>query len=96
MRKVVRLVERRSRDVRLSRAEYWLLETVVECKYPLYVVGVASEEVDQFCLNKPSHGLPALVYDIESKGAQSYLALAQEVMARDASAAPARAKTSAT
>jgi chromosome partitioning protein len=44
----------------------------------------------------PSHGLPALVYDIESKGAQSYLALAQEVIARDASAAPARAKTSAT
>ena len=44
----------------------------------------------------PSHGLPALVYDIESKGAQSYLALAQEVMARHASAAPARAKTSAT
>ena len=44
----------------------------------------------------PSHGLPALVYDIESKGAQSYLALAQEVLARHASAAPLRAKTSAT
>ena len=46
-------------ELRLSRAEYWLLETVVESKYPLYVVGVGSEDVDQFCLNKPSHGLPA-------------------------------------
>ncbi|MFL5455488.1 MAG: ParA family protein, partial [Myxococcales bacterium] len=44
----------------------------------------------------PSHGLPALLYDIESKGAQSYLALAQELMARHASGAPLRAKTSAT
>jgi len=30
----------------------------------------------------PSHGLPALLYDIESKGAQSYLSLAQEVVRR--------------
>ncbi|MFL5250222.1 MAG: ParA family protein [Myxococcales bacterium] len=44
----------------------------------------------------PSHGLPALLYDIESKGAQSYLALAQELMARHASGARLRAKTSAT
>lgn len=28
----------------------------------------------------PSHGLPALLYDIESKGAQSYLSLAREVL----------------
>ncbi len=28
----------------------------------------------------PSHGLPILLYDIRSKGAQSYLALAQEIM----------------
>ena len=30
----------------------------------------------------PSHGKPALLYDIESKGAQSYLQLAAEMMAR--------------
>ena len=30
----------------------------------------------------PSHGRPALLYDIESKGAQSYLALATEMLQR--------------
>ena len=30
----------------------------------------------------PSHGRPALLYDIESKGAQSYLALASEMLKR--------------
>ncbi len=30
----------------------------------------------------PSHGKPALLYDIESRGAQAYLALAREVLAR--------------
>ncbi len=30
----------------------------------------------------PSHGKPALLYDIESKGAQAYLELAQELMTR--------------
>jgi chromosome partitioning protein len=38
----------------------------------------------------PSHGLPALLYDIESKGAQSYLSLAQEVIRRDSGAIRAR------
>jgi len=38
----------------------------------------------------PSHGLPALLYDIESKGAQSYLSLAQEVVRRHAGATRAR------
>jgi chromosome partitioning protein len=33
----------------------------------------------------PSHGQPALLYDVESKGAQSYLALAQELLRRRAS-----------
>jgi chromosome partitioning protein len=28
----------------------------------------------------PSHGLPALLYDVESKGAQGYLSLAREVI----------------
>lgn len=28
----------------------------------------------------PSHGLPAILYDIESKGAQAYLALARELL----------------
>jgi len=35
----------------------------------------------------PSHGRPALLYDVESKGAQSYLALAQELLRRCASGA---------
>jgi chromosome partitioning protein len=35
----------------------------------------------------PSHGQPALLYDVESKGAQSYLALAQELLRRCASGA---------
>jgi chromosome partitioning protein len=41
----------------------------------------------------PSHGLPVLLYDIESKGAQSYLSLAQELIRRHAAALPARAKS---
>jgi chromosome partitioning protein len=31
----------------------------------------------------PSHGLPAIVYDGKSRGAEAYLALAREVLARD-------------
>jgi len=30
----------------------------------------------------PSHGRPAILYDIESKGAQSYLQLAEEMLHR--------------
>ena len=32
----------------------------------------------------PSHGLPVMLYDIKSRGAEAYLALAREVLARDA------------
>jgi chromosome partitioning protein len=39
----------------------------------------------------PSHGRPALLYDIESKGAQSYLQLATEVLEKHAAAGGARA-----
>src|SRR5437870_10842676 len=35
----------------------------------------------------PSHGRPAILYDIESKGAQSYLQLAEEFLQRHRSAA---------
>ncbi len=35
----------------------------------------------------PSHGLPAIVYDGKSRGAEAYVALAREVLARDAAAA---------
>ena len=35
----------------------------------------------------PSHGRPAILYDIESKGAQSYLQLAEELVQRHRSAA---------
>jgi chromosome partitioning protein len=31
----------------------------------------------------PSHGLPAIVYDVKSRGAEAYLALAREVLSRD-------------
>jgi len=36
----------------------------------------------------PSHGLPAIVYDAKSRGAEAYLALARELLARDVLAAP--------
>jgi chromosome partitioning protein len=32
----------------------------------------------------PSHGIPAVLYDMKSRGAESYFALAREVLARDA------------
>jgi chromosome partitioning protein len=38
----------------------------------------------------PSHGKPVLLYDVQSKGAQGYLSLAREVLARDGSAARAQ------
>jgi chromosome partitioning protein len=45
----------------------------------------------------PSHGKPALVYDIRSKGAESYIRLAKEIIARSfpvaAEAAPAETAT---
>jgi len=42
----------------------------------------------------PSHGKPALLYDVQSKGAQGYLSLARELIARESGAtgAPARAR----
>jgi chromosome partitioning protein len=36
----------------------------------------------------PSHGLPAILYDVKSRGAEAYLALAREVLAREAAALP--------
>jgi chromosome partitioning protein len=36
----------------------------------------------------PSHGLPAVLYDVKSKGAEAYLALARELLARDAASVP--------
>jgi chromosome partitioning protein len=33
----------------------------------------------------PSHGKPALLYDVQSKGAQGYLSLAREMLSREAS-----------
>jgi chromosome partitioning protein len=39
----------------------------------------------------PSHGVPAILYDAKSRGAEAYLALAREVLARNGSA-PAPAK----
>ena len=31
----------------------------------------------------PSHGLPAILHDVKSKGAEAYLALAREFIARE-------------
>jgi len=36
----------------------------------------------------PSHGLPAIMYDVKSRGAEAYLTLAREVLARDAAQTP--------
>ena len=36
----------------------------------------------------PSHGLPAILYDSKSRGAEAYVALAREMLARDMGAAP--------
>ena len=36
----------------------------------------------------PSHGLPAVLYDVKSRGAEAYLALAREFLAREAAAIP--------
>jgi len=35
----------------------------------------------------PSHGIPAILYDVKSRGAEAYLALAREVLERSAAAA---------
>lgn len=35
----------------------------------------------------PSHGMPAIVYDVKSRGAEAYVAFAREVIARDAAPA---------
>jgi chromosome partitioning protein len=36
----------------------------------------------------PSHGMPAILYDVKSRGAEAYLALAREVLARDVATEP--------
>jgi chromosome partitioning protein len=35
----------------------------------------------------PSHGLPAILYDVKSRGSEAYLALARELLARESAAA---------
>jgi chromosome partitioning protein len=39
----------------------------------------------------PSHGVPAILYDVKSRGAEAYLALAKELLAREAAALAASA-----
>ena len=39
----------------------------------------------------PSHGLPAILYDVKSRGSEAYLALARELLAREAAAPAAKA-----
>lgn len=38
----------------------------------------------------PSHGLPAILYDVKSRGSEAYLALARELLARDAAPTESR------
>jgi chromosome partitioning protein len=38
----------------------------------------------------PSHGIPAILYDVRSRGSEAYLALAREVLERRGSATPSR------
>lgn len=40
----------------------------------------------------PSHGLPAILYDVKSRGSEAYLTLARELLAREASASAAGAE----
>src|SRR5271156_6928127 len=42
----------------------------------------------------PSHGLPALVYDVRSRGAESYIRLAKEILDRQARASGAPGESS--
>jgi chromosome partitioning protein len=35
----------------------------------------------------PRHGLPVILYDVKSRGAEAYMALAREVLARAAATA---------
>ena len=35
----------------------------------------------------PSHGMPVLLYDVKSRGAEAYIALAREVLERSAATA---------
>ncbi len=43
----------------------------------------------------PSHGKPALLYDVQSKGAQGYLSLARELLARESRAGRAAREAAA-
>ena len=40
----------------------------------------------------PSHGVPAILYDVKSRGAEAYVALARELLAREAAAPPAESQ----
>ena len=40
----------------------------------------------------PSHGMPAILYDVKSRGSEAYLSLARELLAREASAPAAAAR----
>jgi chromosome partitioning protein len=40
----------------------------------------------------PSHGKPALLYDVQSKGAQGYLSLARELLTKEKAASQHVAK----
>ena len=43
----------------------------------------------------PSHGMPVIMYDAKSRGAEAYLALAQEVIARNDTRASVHADSTA-
>ena len=41
----------------------------------------------------PSHGMPVILYDVKSRGAEAYLSLAREMLARNGRAPAATAPT---
>ena len=42
----------------------------------------------------PSHGLPVLLYDVKSRGAEAYVSLAREVLSREGRPAATQADDS--
>jgi len=81
-----------------ARASFYVYNTLEEVDVLVEALGEAraffKEKVFRTTIPRnvrlgeaPSHGMPVILYDVKSRGAEAYLALAREVLAR--SAAPA-------
>jgi chromosome partitioning protein len=69
-------------DSRTSLAQHVVKEVSGYFKDKVYRTRIARNVTLAEC---PSHGKPAIVYDLRSKGAQNYLSLAQEVINEESS-----------